>query len=40
MIISSAVAYMCIPRKEGTVAPPMCYSNNFVVNKILETEFI
>lgn len=37
---SSAVAYMCIPTKKGTVAPPMCYSNNFAVNKILETEFI
>ena len=32
---SSAVAYMCVPNKKGSVAPSMCYSNNFAVNKIL-----
>lgn len=31
---------MYIPTKKGTVALPMRYSNNFAVNKILETEFI
>ena len=35
MRTSSAVAYMCIPTKKGSVAPPMSYSNNFAVNKIL-----
>ena len=40
MRTSSAVAYMCIQNKKGFVAPPICYSNNFAVNKILEMEFI
>lgn len=34
----SAVAYMCVPNKKGSVAPHMCYSNNFVVNKIIWTD--
>ena len=38
MRTSSAVVYMCIPTKKGSVAPPMCYSNNFAVNKILWTD--
>lgn len=33
MRTSSAIAYMCIPNKKGSIAPPNCYSKN-VLNHI------
>ena len=38
MRTSSAVAYMCVPTKKGSIAPSNCYSKNLAINKILKMD--